>query len=181
VKVGTALILGVCLFAVPVLPEGPPAPYTGQQMRPVKALSTEDIAALLKGEGMGMAKAAELNGYPGPRHVLDLTVQLKLTPDQHRQIEAVFDRMSAAARPLGAELVERERTLDRLFQNGGISPNRLTAETAGIGELQGRLRSVHLSAHLETRALLTADQITVYQHLRGYGGQGAPMQHRHHG
>jgi hypothetical protein len=28
--------------------------------------------ARAKGEGMGMAKAAELNGYPGPAHVLSL-------------------------------------------------------------------------------------------------------------
>jgi hypothetical protein len=39
-------------------------PYAGQQARTIKALSDEDIAALRKGEGMGMAKAAELNGYP---------------------------------------------------------------------------------------------------------------------
>jgi Spy/CpxP family protein refolding chaperone len=180
-RVRTALAFGICLITAPVLAEAPPAPYPGQQTRAIKALSDEDIAALLKGEGMGFAKAAELNGYPGPRHVLDLGAQLKLTPDQRQRAQAIFDRMSAAAKPFGAELVERERALDQLFQKGGISPDHLTTETARIAELQGRLRSVHLSAHLETRALLTADQIAMYQHLRGYGGQVAPMQHRHHG
>jgi hypothetical protein len=35
-------------------------------------------------------------------------------------------------------------------------------------------------AHLETRALLTSDQIALYEHLRGYGDPaGAPMQHHH--
>jgi Spy/CpxP family protein refolding chaperone len=139
------------------------------------------VAALLKGEGMGFAKAAELNGYPGPRHVLNLAAQLKLTPDQRQQVQAIFDQMNAAARPLGAEVVERERVLDQLFQKGEISPDRLRAETVSIAELQGRLRSVHLAAHLQTRALLTTDQIAMYQRLRSYGGQGAPMQHRHHG
>jgi len=88
--------------------------------------------------------------------------------------------MSAAAKPLGAELVERERQLDQLFQNGEITPVCLAAETLAIGELQGRLRSIHLAAHLETRALLNPDQITLYRHLRGYGNAAAPM-HRHHG
>ena len=180
-KLATPLILGLCLIAHPCLAQSAPAPYGGQQARPIKGLSAEDVAALLKGEGMGMAKPAELNGYPGPRHVLDFAAQLKLTPDQRQKIQSVFGRMSAAAKSLGAELVERERGLDQLFQKGQISADRLTEEAAGIGELQGRLRAVHLSAHLETRALLTADQIAVYQHLRGYDGPGVPMRHRHHG
>jgi hypothetical protein len=39
---------------------------------------------------MGMAKAAELNGYPGPAHVLSLATQLGLTPDQHQQVTAIL-------------------------------------------------------------------------------------------
>jgi Spy/CpxP family protein refolding chaperone len=118
---------------------------------------------------MGFAKAAELNGYPGPKHVLDLAGQLKLTAPQREQVQAIFDRMSAAAKPVGAKLVEHERLLDQLFAKGDITPDRLATETAAIAELQGRLRSVHLSAHLETRALLSADQIALYEQLRGYG------------
>jgi Spy/CpxP family protein refolding chaperone len=154
-------------------------PYAGQQARTIKTLSDEDIAALPKGEGMGYAKAAELNGYPGPKHVLDLSGQLKLTASQREQVQAILDKMSAAAKPLGAELVERERVLDQLFQKGEITPDRLAAETAAIAVLQGRLRSVHLSAHLETRVLLTAVQRGLYEHLRGYGDPGAPPMHHH--
>ena len=152
----------------------------GQQTRTIKALSGEEIAALLNGEGMGFAKAAELNCYPGPAHVLTLAQELKLTDQQLQQVQAIFDRMSAAAKPLGAELVERERVLDQLFANDQITPDRLAVETAAIAELQGRLRCAHLAAHLETRALLTADQIALYQRLRGYGEPGASM-HHHHG
>jgi Spy/CpxP family protein refolding chaperone len=119
------LMAATCLFVIPALADAPPAPYAGQHNRPIKALSDDDIAALLKGEGMGMAKAAELNGYPGPRHVLDLAAQLKLTPDQRQQVQAIFDRMSASAKPFGAELVERERVLDQLFQKSEITPDRL--------------------------------------------------------
>jgi hypothetical protein len=90
--------------------------------------------------------------------------------------------MSVAAKPLGAELIAREQVLDQLFAKGEITPGRLTAETAAIAELQGRLRSVHLSAHLETRALLNPDQIARYGQLRGYNGpQGPGSNHHQHG
>ena len=175
------LILAVCALAVPVLAEAPMTPYAGQQTRPIKALSAEDIASLLKGEGMGMAKAAELNGYPGPIHVLTLAHDLKLTEIQRQQVQSIFERMSAAAKPLGTELIEREQVLDQLFAKGEITSDRLAAETAGIAELQGRLRSVHLAAHVETRALLNPDQIALYQQLRGYGDPAAAPMHHHHG
>jgi Spy/CpxP family protein refolding chaperone len=110
-----------------------------------------------------------------------LAKELKLTESQRQQVQVIFDRMSAAAKPLGAELVGREQVLDGLFARGEITADRLAAETAAIGELQGRLRSVHLSAHLETRPLLNPEQIALYQHLRGYGDAGAPAMHHHPG
>jgi hypothetical protein len=104
-------------FAVPILAlaQTPSAPYVGQQTRTIKALSEDDIAALLKGEGMGMAKAAELNGYPGPAHVLALAKELKLTDEQRQQVQAIFDQMHTRAVMLGKEIVERERALDQQF------------------------------------------------------------------
>jgi Spy/CpxP family protein refolding chaperone len=173
--------LAACVITLPVLASATPeSPYAGQQARSIKALSEEDIAALRKGEGMGMAKAAELNGYPGPVHVLTLAEQLGLTEDQLKQVTAIYNHMSTAAKPLGDELISREQALDQLFAKGEITPAHLTAATAAIGELQGRLRSVHLAAHLEIRALLNTDQIALYQRLRGYGDPTAPA-HHHHG
>ena len=119
------LILAVSAFAVPVLADAPVAPYAGQQTRTIKALSPADVAALLKGEGMGMAKAAELNGYPGPLHVLTLSQELKLTETQRKQVQATFDRMSTAAKPLGSELVQHEQALDQLFVKQEITPDLL--------------------------------------------------------
>jgi Spy/CpxP family protein refolding chaperone len=174
----TLAVAAACALAVPGLADDR-VPYAGQQSRMIKALSDDDISALLKGEGMGFAKAAELNGYPGPKHVLDFADRLKLTSDQRQQIGAIFDRMSEAAKLLGAELVHREWTLDQLFQKGEITPDRLAQETAAIGDLQGRLRDVHLSAHLEIRALLTPEQINVYEQLRGYGDPGMSTMHHH--
>jgi Spy/CpxP family protein refolding chaperone len=159
-------------------------PYAGQQSRSIKALSEEDIAALQNGDGMGVAKAAELNGYPGPRHVLAMAKNLQLTEDQTNQITTLRDRMSAAARPLGAELIGHEPLLDQLFATREITPERLTAETAAIGDIQGRLRAVHLAAHLESRTILTPEQATRYDQLRGYTEIGAssddqPGGHQH--
>jgi hypothetical protein len=172
------LALAAGVMALPA--QAADMPYAGQQARAVKALSDDDITALRKGEGMGMAKAAELNGYPGPAHVLPLASQLGLTEAQQRDVQAIFERMSAAAKPLGGELVAQEQALDQLFAKGDITPDQLTTTTAAIAELQGRLRAVHLAAHLETRALLNADQIARYQQLRGYRDPAA-ITHHHHG
>ena len=176
-----ARILMAALTAIPMAvsahADTPASPYTGQQTRSIKALSPEDIDELRKGAGMGLAKAAELNGYPGPLHVLALTKELRLTPDQVRQVTDIRERMSAAAKPLGAEIIDREQELDRLFVRGQITPERLSAATAAIGALQGRLRSVHLAAHLETRDVLTPGQLAGYQQQRGYGTQTAAPHH----
>jgi hypothetical protein len=155
-----SLIVTASIVAVPV--RASDAPYAGQQARAIKALSDDDIAALRKGEGIEMAKAAELNGYPRPAHVLALAAQLGLTDTQRRDVQAIFDRMSDAAKRLGGELIAQEQALDQLFAKGDITPDRLAAATAAIAELQGRLRAVHLSAHLETRALLNPAQIARY-------------------
>ncbi len=56
-------------------------PYAGMQTRPIKALSEQQMADLSAGRGMGLALAAELNGYPGPVHVLELADKLNLSPD----------------------------------------------------------------------------------------------------
>ena len=59
-----------------------PSLYSGMETRRVKALSEEQIADLEGGRGMGLALAAELNGYPGPLHVLELAETLDLTDEQ---------------------------------------------------------------------------------------------------
>jgi Spy/CpxP family protein refolding chaperone len=156
-----------------------PGPYAGQQTRTIKALSEDDVRALRKGEGMGMAKPAELNGYPGPAHVLSLAKQLSLTDDQSRKVRLVFDQMSAEAKPLGEEVISHERALDQLFADGHADNCRVTEEVVTIGHLPGRLRMAHLAAHLATRDILTAEQIASYRQLRGYDDTAVPH-HGHH-
>ena len=153
------------------------SPYAGQTARTIKSLSSDDVAELLAGKGMGLAKAAELNGYPGPAHVLELADRLALSPPQRAATEALFARMQADARTVGARLVAEERALDESFAAKTITPEGLAAATAAIAALQGRLREVHLRAHLDQVAILDGAQASRYAVLRGYAA-GEPV-HRH--
>jgi Spy/CpxP family protein refolding chaperone len=155
------------------------SPYVGMQTRPIKALSEQQVADLQAGRGMGLALAAELNGYPGPAHVLELANQLGLSGDQKARVQNLFDSMKAEALPLGAKLLDQEAALDRQFADHSITPQILKAETAKIGATQAELRETHLKYHLQTAQILTPDQMQRYSVLRGYGS-AAPTQHRHH-
>lgn len=160
-----------------------PAPYAGQQNREIKALSTQEIDDLRHGRGMGFAKSAELNDFPGPSHVIELAAKLDLTPDQLTRAKDSFERMKAAAIKLGDELIEAEKQLDRRFAHAHVDPVTLESSTREIGRVIGALRQVHLAAHLEMRAVLEPRQIERYAQLRGYRGgepgSAAPHSHKH--
>src|SRR6266436_10279692 len=78
-------------------------PYAGMQVRPIKALSEQQVADLTAGRGMGLALAAELNGYPGPSHVLELADKLDLSADQRARVGQFFESMRQEALPLGSK------------------------------------------------------------------------------
>ena len=156
----------------------PPASYAGQEQREIKALSPEEIKDYLAGKGMGLAKAAELNRYPGPAHVLDLAEKLQLDAEQRIRSEAIFKTMQAEAMRQGKALVERERELDRLFAGGSITREDLRAALEAIGRLQAEVRRTHLQAHIEQREILTPKQIALYEELRGYASH-AGRAHQH--
>jgi len=142
--------------------------YAGNETREIKALSESEVTSFLNGEGMGLAMAAELNHYPGPRHVLDLGDRLRLTGAQRRTIEESFDRMHLEAVRLGKQLVEKERDLDKSFASTMIDPKSLKRLTEATEALRARLRGVHLAAHIEVRNVLTPDQVESYDRIRGY-------------
>ncbi len=145
----TSLTLTMLLLAAGPVAAQVPGGYAGEQTREIKSLAPQEQADLLAGRGMGLARAGELNHYPGPAHVLELRNKLNLSPEQIAAIESSFRRMQEAARPLGTELVERERVLDAAFREGTVTPARLREDTETIGALQGRLRAVHLAAHIK--------------------------------
>lgn len=159
-----------------------PLPYAGQESREIKALSQQEVSELLKGQGMGFAKAAELNGYPGPAHVLELAPQLTLSREQLSRTEALFQEMQEDAVRVGSELVEAERQLDQRFSAHSVTSASLRLSLARIAELRAELRRVHLEAHLRQYRLLSEAQVEAYRALRGYAASNAHSSgtHRHH-
>lgn len=144
------------------------SPYAAEPAREIAALSAEETASLLDGAGMGFARAAELNGVPGPRHSLDMADELHLDAAQREGLERIFARMQLRARSLGAAIVAAEAELDRLFRNGGANAEEVQRRTVALGTLYGELRASHLTAHVETAAVLNPHQSARYAELRGY-------------
>jgi len=165
--------LGFAALAVLAACASTSSPYVKEQGRDIKALSPDETASLLAGKGMGFAKAAELNGYPGPLHVLELAPSLGLTEKQRGDTQVLFDSMQAKASSLGRELVDAERTLDKLFAEKSANAESLAAALARIGELQSKVRGAHLEAHIAQARILTPEQNARYVDLRGYGSAHA--------
>lgn len=145
-----------------------PQPYAGLERREIKALSPTQIEDYRAGRGMSLALAAELNGYPGPRHVLDLAEPLGLTPEQQSRAQALFDGMQQEAAALGDLIVAREAELDARFADATAGADAVESLAVTIGRLNGELRFIHLRAHLAMRELLSPAQIEDYSALRGY-------------
>ena len=178
-------LLAVALFATLTLganrssrPSPPPdsqSSYAAEEVRSIKSLSPDDVRALEAGSGEalgGLAKLAELNGHPGPRHVLDAASELDLTPDQKEAVERIYRDMHQRSTELGRQFIEQERALDAAFAQGKVSHESLRRGLAESGRVLGELRNAHLQAHLSTKDVLTADQVRRYNELRGYRAVG---------
>jgi Spy/CpxP family protein refolding chaperone len=149
--------------------------YSGLEARSIKALSEQQVADLKAGRGMGLALAAELNGYPGPVHVLELAAPLGLTNAQRDHITQLFEAMRAEAVPLGERLIAAEAALDSKFASRSITEASLRENVQEIGLAQAALRAAHLRYHLATVDVLTPEQVAQYAALRGYtGGKAGP-------
>jgi Spy/CpxP family protein refolding chaperone len=144
--------------------------YAGLETRDIKALSASEVEGFRSGRGMSLALAAELNGYPGPLHVLELADRLALTDTQRAATQALFQRMKSDAVAAGEAFISTERELDRLFASKAATEDQLNAALLRVAQAQARLRGTHLQAHLEQVRILTPQQVALYGRLRGYGG-----------
>lgn len=153
-------------------------PYAGLQTRPIKALSDQQIADLKAGRGMGQALVAELNGYPGPSHVLELAEPLGLSESQRAKVQELFAAMKAETVPLGEKLLAQESDLERLFASKMITEASLAATMQAISAMQAALRTAHLKYHLATVQVLAPTQTQRYAELRGYSS-GTKTNQRH--
>lgn len=178
-----ALVAVALLVTAPAAAQSP-SPYAAQPTREIKALSAEETSDYLAGKGMGLARAAELNGYPGPMHVLELAEPLELTAEQRNRTRQLFESMRAQAIAAGRALVDEERALDALFRERTVDARLLSGSLDRIGQRQAEVRRVHLAAHLEQAGILTPEQVRRYAELRGYAGaqsQSPPVHdHRKH-
>ena len=165
----------VLLAVLALAPQAPisanQSPYAGEQLRAIASLSSQEITSLRAGEGMGFAKLAELNHYPGPKHVLQLVDDLGLTPSQISQTEALFKEMKSNAVVLGEKLIEAEMALDGEFSRGSVSAGKLESALLAIATIRAQLRYVHLEAHLRQTEILTQEQVAKYDEARGYRGK----------
>jgi hypothetical protein len=179
ISIVLVVIVGVIIFQQYSAQSETPAesailsPYAGQEIRGIKSLSQEDIEGLLAGAGTpfgGMAKPAELNGYPGPRHVLDAVEagEFGLANGQREQIEALYEEMRSEAIGLGKKIVNIEKVIDDAFISGTITEEILQEKILESASLYGQLRIVHLKYHLSMVDILTPQQVEQYNELRGY-------------
>jgi len=165
-------------------------PYKGFEAREIASLSEQDIAALRQGSGWGLALPAELNGFPGPLHVLELADELDLSVDQERHISKIFEEMRGDAIAAGVLFIEAERSLDEGFKSSNLEAIQLKKLIDNAEAARADLRFIHLSRHLMTLDVLSSDQIDNYAVLRGYAsdpcsnvpdGHDATMWKRHNG
>lgn len=159
-------LLSVVLSVAAALPAGAqhvhPAATEGPNVGATTTLTTEQVRELLNGDGMGFAKPAELQRYPGPKHLLERAAELGLTAEQQRMLTSIRERVLAEAKGLGREIVDAERRLDATFAANTVTGVTVAEQTTAIASLYGRLRAVHLRAHLEALPLLTPAQVEKY-------------------
>lgn len=190
VGLGSAGLGPAGLFSGPALAQSHQhdGPYAGLESRSIKSLSEGDIEQILAGQGWGLALPAELNGWPGPVHLLELKDELALSPEQIAAIQTMVAEMRRDAIDAGERFLSAEAALGRAFEGEALSEAELKALVDEAAAARSALRLVHLARHLATPNVLTEAQIERYSVLRGYAsdpcaavpdGHNAEMWRRH--
>ncbi|MEQ8401589.1 MAG: hypothetical protein RIE24_09885 [Silicimonas sp.] len=188
----TTLLLAIMLSPLSAWADGEHAhgPYAGFEAREIKNLSQDDLDELRGGGGWGLALPAELSGRPGPAHLLELRDELGLSDAQVASITTIRDAMRADAIAAGERFIAAEAALSAAFADPDLAADGLRELVDAAAAARADLRFVHLSRHLSTPELLTADQIERYAVLRGYAddpcaevpdGHDATLWRRHNG
>jgi Spy/CpxP family protein refolding chaperone len=125
-----------------------------------------DKGVLERGEGAGAALYADINGYPSPKHVIDMADELNLSEQQLKDVQSIFDDMAESARAKGEEIIAREQEYHTMFKAGKATEAGARKLAVEIGRLRGELRAVHMIAHIQTKDVLTNDQIARYTKAR---------------
>jgi Spy/CpxP family protein refolding chaperone len=99
---------------------------------------------------------------------LDLTNELKLSDEQRKNITTIYDDMKEKAIELGQKIVNIERIANEEFVNKSITDTQMKQLILKSSEIYRQLRYTHLNTHLRMLDILTPEQITLYNNLRGY-------------
>ncbi|WP_299479809.1 hypothetical protein [uncultured Roseibium sp.] len=186
----TSALLSVDATAQPQSVQPGASPYAGLETREIKSLSKDDISELLAGGGWRLALPAELNGKPGPLHLLELSEELDLSTDQIKSLEALYADMREDAIVTGKRFIQAEAALSQAFKRNELDEKTLRKLVTNAKNLRAELRFIHLSRHLRTPDLLTEAQVKQYNYLRGYSadpcenvpsGHDPTMWRRHNG
>lgn len=175
-----ASIFGIWMLTTAQDATPTPSDYVTLQFSDIRGIAPDTIEGYRTGAGLGYALPAELNGYPGPRHVLDLANDLELTDEQLEQIQALYDEMLPQAIEFGEALLKQEETIELAFREGSVSDEWLRTNLTLAAQLEGNLRFVHLSTHLDTLDILTQHQVVMYNQLRGYDAPTNTENHEGH-
>jgi Spy/CpxP family protein refolding chaperone len=143
----------------------------------IKPISEYNLPGVGKGEGAGSGEAAELNGYPGPAHVIQMAANLGLDDRQIGAVKAIHEEMLQAVRAIAGEVKERQHELDALFESGTVTVAALEKATSAVSEAQGRLHFVHFRAHLKTREVLTPSQISTFKQIQAQASMESAGSH----
>lgn len=171
----------VLLAMLPLTGIAADSPYAGQEHRKIKALSEQEINDYMNGRGMGTSKAAELNHYPGPRHVLDHAKQLGLSQQQTAKAQEIYDAMSDDSARIGRLIVQKEVDLEALYTTQQADAENTLRIVRELATLQAKFRMAHLNAHLSMRQVLSSQQIVAYDRVRGYDSTKPQHDgHKHH-
>lgn len=116
-----------------------------------------------------MVKVAEVNNYPDPSKVIEISKPLKLTPAQLNKLTTIKSSLEFKAKEMDKFINQQEKKLNDLFASGKAEEGSIIYYTNKLGLYEGELRNAYLQAHLKTRYVLTPVQLKKYNELEGLG------------
>jgi len=155
----------VLLSSAAVVAQSRPDSTAGKS--PVRTLNRQQYDAYLKGTAADeMAIVAEMNHYPMPDNVLELSNQLDLSTVQIKKITEVNTQMHRRRIQIGGSIISNEKMLDSLFKTRKMTDGNLIFYTNRHGLYQGELKNAILQACMATEKLLSAQQIAKLEALQ---------------
>ncbi|MFD0748716.1 hypothetical protein ACFQZS_01090 [Mucilaginibacter calamicampi] len=161
----TLFFSSIVMWSVTVNAQSPTD--TAVTKSPIRTLTRQQYDAYLKGNaGNEMAAAGELNHYPMPDKVLNLSNQLDLSAVQIKKITEISTLMHRRRLQIGGSIISNEKMLDSLFKYRKVSEGNLIFYTNRHGLYQGELKNAVLQACLATEKLLSQQQIAKLETLQ---------------